>query len=255
VENIMKNSLLMKFKRFLDIFRSAPKKIELRIEPQLASKVVKIELQFSHNEKRDEFEEKISQLTQYELGSKEFLNFFNVLVKLDCSIEHSDIIMKLVKKIDKEEIPKAFDSIINHDNLKLCDIFLTHNEEKYKNIIIKEPDYIYYLCLSIASGAKKITEHFLKDDKFNRLLAYENVAKTALVACLLSNQIEIANLLLSHNINLSAFKDENGNPTNLEKNELYKTDVVKPILKKLLHDQLITDLENNQPIKSKKTKL
>jgi hypothetical protein len=251
----MKNTFKNKFKKFLDIALDGELSLGNKFKKLLSKKEEEtIQLILNNSDSEEEFSQKISSLTTQSVKPAQLAAVFGLLVKTELSTNYIDTTMTLLDKVEEKDIIKSFEEIIKSDNLVMCEIFLNHTDNKYKRILSLDSDYTYYLALCISSGAKNITEYLLKNDKFSNLLSYKNVGETALVSCLISNQIEITNILLSHNINLSAFKDASGNPINLD-NELYKPDVIKQIQKRLIHDQLLIDLNDNKPVTSKKMKL
>jgi hypothetical protein len=142
----------------------------------------------------------------------------------------------------------------------MCEEFLNQTDDKYKTILLSDDKYPTLLKLSVESGAKKITEYFLNNNKFRNLLSDPIIAEELLYACLSSKEgdnlgLPIANMLLSEDINLSKFNNENNSVVYHIFNSYsfdivqksYNSEVIKQIKRKLLYEELKTEFNEEIP--------
>lgn len=269
----MDNTFKNRFKKFLDIvmegnlnlvekFKEIFKKsgmVLIKKEPKLDKEVIKIDLNLSHNDSEEEFEAKLLDIRKQNLPEEAFTAIHEALIKTSLSTKFVDKTIAVLEHSSEEQVVKAFEPVIQFDRIEVCKKFLTSPDKRFKKILSSDNDYPYYLGLSIKYGAKQITEYFLENKKFSDLLTDPCFAENCLKSCLLLKEtgVEIVNMLLSHNINLSCFKDKDAKITNLDNkdsNEFKNVNVVNQINKKLLHEELMEEFTENTTILSKPAK-
>lgn len=251
MDNIFKN----RFKKILDIVLESKLNIN-GIVRKIWNKAKEepFKLKFTKNDTEEEYKEKLLELVKNSSDQDNLVTVFDSLINCVTHANYPNVLICLLSKVEEKYIIKAFDSVVKHDDLHLCESFLNNNDKRFKNIISLDSDYQHFLNLSVKHGAKEITEYFLKEPKFTKLLTNPITAGTLLQHCLISNHIEIANMLLSQDINLGSFQNKNSIALSLEI-DAYSPAIIKQIQKRLIHDELIIELETIPTTKPKKMKL
>lgn len=254
----MDNTFKNRFKKFLDIvmvgnlnlvkkFKEIFKKsriVLIKKEPKLDEEVIKIDLNLSHNDSEEEFEAKLLDIRKQNLPEEAFTAVHEALIKTSLSTKFVDKTIAVLDNSSEEQVVKAFEPVIKFDRIDVCKKFLNNPDKRFKKILSSDNDYPYYLGLSVKYGAKQITEYFLENKKFSDLLTDPCFAENCLKSCLLlkENGVEIVNMLLYHNINVSVFQGVNGETINLDNiEENQNLDVIKQIKKRLLHEELMKE--------------